>query len=84
MSRRLLTLGFFVLSALALPLSASADGAEKGRSEKEPILRQAGRELKDTGERAARKLEERGPKLPREVGRELEKAARKVEKTLKD
>jgi len=85
MSRRLLPLGSFVLfAALALPRSATADGSEKGRSEKEPVLHQAAREVKDTGERAARKLEERGPKLPREVGRELEKAARKVEKTLKD
>ncbi len=85
MRRALLALGACALAAaLALPRSGGADGAEKGRSEKEPLLRQAGREVKEAGERAAQKVEERGPKLPREVGHELEKAARKVEKTLKD
>ncbi len=69
-------------AALVLPSAAAAEGDEKG--EKEPVLHRAGREVKDTARRAAHKLEERGPKLPREVGHELEKAAKKVEKTLKD
>lgn len=85
MARLLLALGACALAAaLSLPSAGVADDADKGRSDKEPVLHRAGREVKDSAERAARKLEERGPKLPREVGQELEKAARKVEKTLKD
>lgn len=73
-----------LLAALSLPRSAGAEDAEKGGSGKEPLLQKAGREVKDTGERAARKLEERGPDLPRQVGKELKKAARKVEKALNE
>ena len=79
---RLVALGACALAALAAPGLVGAEEKGKGRSEKEPVLREAGREVKDTAERAARKLEERGPKLPREVGKELEKAARKIEKKL--
>ncbi len=78
----LLALGACVVAAaLALPRWA---GAEDKGSDKEPVLQKAGREVKDAGERAARKLEERGPGLPRQVGKELKKAAKKVEKAIGD
>ncbi len=80
--RGLLAFGACLLAAaLASPRGTRA--GDKG-SDKEPVLQKAGRDVKDAGERAARKLEERGPELPRQVGKELKKAAKKVEKTLKD
>ncbi len=68
-------------AALALPRPAGADDAGK---EKEPVLQKAGGEVKDAAVRAAHKVEKTGPDLPRNVGKELKKAAKKVEKTLSE